>query len=487
MIEPVPEIRINLKNEKAINTNGSFVIYWMVANRRLKWNYSLQHAIYLAQKNGVGLIILDGLRLGYPWASERIHRFVIEGMYDNWLASQNHSIQYYPYVERNKGEGSGLLEALSRNAVAVVSDEFPCFFIPRMHEAVSLKLECSFQLVDSNGILPLRAGGRVFTTAASFRRHLQKNILPHMIQWPVEMPLNESLNRCQIPSDIIGQWPTPDLSEIDSILDGLKFERDVPPVPFLGGTVEAEKQMTVFFEDRHLRYHSDRNQIDRGSASGLSPYFHFGHLSTHEFVHKALELSKWSADKVAAKPSGSRSGWWGLAEHTESLLDEVITWRELGYIFCYERIDDYDQYESLPDWAQKTLDIHSEDERPIVYSFEQLETAQTHDPLWNAAQRQLMQEGRIHNYLRMLWAKKILEWTESPKDALKYLIELNNKWAIDGRNPNSYSGIFWTLGRFDRAWGPERKIFGKIRYMASKNTAKKINVKNYLLRFGELK
>ena len=152
--------------------------------------------------------------------------------------------------------------------------------------------------------------------------------------------------------------------------------------------------------------------------------------------------------------------------------------------FCFERIEDYDQFSSLPDWAQKTLNDHAEDKRPYTYSLEQLEKAQTHDSIWNAAQRQLRKEGRIHNYLRMLWGKKVLEWSTSPQQALHHLTELNNRWAIDGRNPNSYSGIFWTLGRFDRAWGPERPIFGKIRFMSSDSTKRKLKLKTYLNAYG---
>ena len=144
------------------------------------------------------------------------------------------------------------------------------------------------------------------------------------------------------------------------------------------------------------------------------------------------------------------------------------------------RRSDFHKYESLPEWAQKTLAEHASDPRPYSYTLEEFESAETHDPLWNAAQIQLRREGRIHNYLRMLWGKKILEWSESPREALSIMIQLNNKYALDGRNPNSYSGIFWVLGRYDRAWGPERKIFGKIRFMSSDNTARKIKVKKYI-------
>jgi deoxyribodipyrimidine photo-lyase len=144
----------------------------------------------------------------------------------------------------------------------------------------------------------------------------------------------------------------------------------------------------------------------------------------------------------------------------------------------------YDTYESLPDWARATLDAHASDYRPHIYSLDQFERAQTHDPLWNAAQTQLVREGRLHNYLRMLWGKKILEWCPTPQDALEVMIELNDKYALDGQDPNSYSGILWTLGRYDRPWGPERPIFGKIRYMSSENTARKVRVKGYIERYS---
>ena len=169
----------------------------------------------------------------------------------------------------------------------------------------------------------------------------------------------------------------------------------------------------------------------------------------------------------------------------ESFLDELVTWREIGFNMCWQR-DDYDQFDSLPDWAQKTLHDHEGDIRPSLYSLEEFETGATHDPLWNAAQTQLLQEGRIHNYLRMLWGKKILHWSETPRDALEIMIQLNNKYAIDGCDPSSYSGIFWVLGRYDRAWGPEREVFGKVRYMTSENTARKFRVRNYVKQFSSV-
>jgi deoxyribodipyrimidine photo-lyase len=171
-----------------------------------------------------------------------------------------------------------------------------------------------------------------------------------------------------------------------------------------------------------------------------------------------------------------------MSEAAEGFLDELITWRELGFNMCWQN-PDYDQYESLPAWAQATLADHETDIRHHAYSRDEFEQAATHDELWNAAQNQLLTEGRMHNYLRMLWGKKIFEWSATPRDALDTMIDLNNRYALDGRDPNSYSGIFWVLGRYDRAWGPERPIFGKIRYMTSENTARKVRVRDFIEKY----
>ncbi len=246
-----------------------------------------------------------------------------------------------------------------------------------------------------------------------------------------------------------------------------------------GGPKQAELVLKRFLENRLSLYPEDRNHPDEEGTSGLSPYLHFGHISVHQIFDRLVKKEEWSSKMISRKTTGSRSGWWGMSEAAEAFLDELVTWRELGFNMCWQR-DDFDQYGSLPDWARQTLKKHSKDKRPYLYTLKAFETAKTHEPLWNAAQNQLVQEGKIHNYLRMLWGKKILHWTKTPKEALKVMIELNNKYALDGRDPNSYSGIFWVLGRYDRAWGPERRVFGKVRYMSSKNTARKLRLKEYL-------
>ena len=182
--------------------------------------------------------------------------------------------------------------------------------------------------------------------------------------------------------------------------------------------------------------------------------------------------------------AGAKGTWWGMSPSAESFLDELVTWRELGFLQCHVTPDTYDRWESLPAWARASLEKHATDPRPALYTPEQLERGETYDNLWNAAQQQLVRTGRMHNYLRMLWGKRVLEWTAHPKEALARLVHLNNKYALDGRDPNSYSGIFWVFGRYDRPWAPERRVFGSIRYMSSQNTARKFDVEPYLARYA---
>ena len=484
----VPLIRIRTCNKQEVSVDGDYVLYWMITYRRATYNFSLQRAVEWAKQLDKPLVILEALRSNYPWASDRLHRFVIEGMADNALHFSKRNVHYYPYVEPRHGVQKGLLKQLASKACVVVSDDFPCFFLPRMLEAASSQIPVRFEVVDSNGLLPMRAAEQVFARAFDFRRFLQKNLLPHLAEVPkrdpllrLKLPLLKSL-----PTKITRRWPKSIPNDLLAASDGLRslpIDHAVQPVMTAGGSRAANKALRVFLASRLPIYGSDRNQPEQEATSALSPYLHFGNISAHQVFDELTTLEQWTPGKVAVKSSGSSSGWWGLNSEVESFLDELITWRELGYNMCWQR-DDYDQYESLPDWAQWTLAEHASDLRQHTYSLEQFEGAQTHDRLWNAAQRQLVREGRIHNYLRMLWGKKILERSASPRDALHTMIELNNKYALDGRNPNSYSGIFWVLGRYDRAWGPERPIFGKIRYMSSKNTARKVRVKRYIEKYS---
>ncbi len=483
----VPEIRRFPKNDAPVRSDGEFVLYWMVATRRARWNYGLDRALEWAGDLGKPLLVLEALRSDHRWASDRIHRFVLDGMRDNLGAFAGSGIGYYPYVESESGAGRGLLEALAARAAVVVTDEFPCFFLPRMVSAAAGRIGVKLEAIDSNGLLPLAATERAFNRAYDFRRFLQRELPPHLEDFPAPGDRRSSSLPFEIPLDEIEQrWrrASAALLEPGSDLSELPIDHDVGPIAARGGPVAAERALDRFLDQRLGRYAEERNHPDADVASELSAYLHFGHISSHQILHAVAEREGWSPWRLSDETSGAREGWWNLEPSTESFLDELVTWREVGYNFCFHR-PDYDQLESLPDWALATLEAHRSDPRPYRYELGDFERAGTHDPIWNAAQSQLRVEGRIHNYLRMLWGKKILHWSRSPEAALEIMIELNNKHAVDGRNPNSYSGIFWVLGRFDRAWGPEREIFGKVRYMSSANTRRKLKLTKYLERWGD--
>ncbi|MCB9558046.1 MAG: deoxyribodipyrimidine photolyase [Deltaproteobacteria bacterium] len=456
----------------------------MIAARRTRYSFALQHAVQRASELNCGLVVLEALRCDYPWASDRFHGFVVDGMRDNARALAPTGARYLPYLEPEPKAARGLIAALARHAALVVTDDFPCFFLPRMVAAAARQLDVRLEQVDGNGLYPLRATERLFTTAASFRRHLQKELLPHLVAFPAADPLaGVALAQCQLPAEIAARWPAADLAQRD-LLSRLPIDHRVARCAMPGGANAATQRLRAFVESRLADYPEARNHPDLDGQSGLSPYLHFGHLSAHEVFNEVMDHVGWSLDRISPKASGSRNGWWGASPAAEALIDQLVTWRELGFNRCAHD-ENYAAYEALPPWALQTLAKHRDDPRPRLYDRAAFEHAQTADPLWNAAQRQLRQEGSIHNYLRMLWGKKILHWSPSPQDALATMIELNNKYALDGRNPNSYGGIFWVLGRFDRAWGPERAVFGKVRYMSSENTARKIKLKRYLERFAQ--
>jgi len=530
-VNRVPQVRIEERNRAAANADGEYVLYWMIAARRARWNYALDRAIEWARELGKPLVVLEALRADYPWASGRLHAFVIAGMADNARAfarragTAGRSVRvaraaraddaaaepggalYYPYIEPSTGAGRGLVAALARRACVVVTDDFPCFFLPRMVDAAARQIAVRFETVDSNGLLPLRATDRVFVTAASFRRHLHRELPPHLDAPPRSAPFARlRLPRLDaLPREIAERWPAASPALLGAARDGdaaairaqlarLEIDHTVAPVdPAVarGGAEAATGRLEDFVAARLARYNDARTDLAERGTSGLSAYLHFGHVSAHQIIDALARETGWSAESIDARRPGERAAWWGAAGRTDdaradaaaAFLDELVTWREIGYNMASHAAN-FDRYESLPEWARATLAKHARDPREPRYTPAQLEAAATRDPLWNAAQRQLARDGVIHNYLRMLWGKKILEWSRTPEIALETMIHLNNKYALDGRNPNSYSGIFWCLGRYDRPWGPERPIFGAVRYMSSDNTARKMDVKPYLARYG---
>ena len=423
--------RVTACNESPVNGSGEFVLYWMTAYRRRHFNFALERAVFWAAELRKPLLVFEAVASTYRWASSRFHTFLIDGIRENLKNFEGSPAAYHPYIEPSPGEGRAVLSALIDRACIVVTDDFPAFEIPSWIELAASRSPVLIEKVDSNGLLPMRSTERLFLTAASFRVFVRS-------REPHDFPKKDPLEHVELPSLKNPPAIPDDWSRLPPNLDS----KVGTVMGTHGGVSAARARLRDFLAGEK-------------ENSGLSPYLHFGHISSHE-VYEAVAKSRHT--------------------HRERFLDQLTTWRELGFNRC-ALSRDYDRYESLPEWARRTLAKHAADVRPVLYSLEQLEAASTHDEVWNSAQKELVDRGRIGSYLRMLWGKKILEWTASPEEALSAMIYLNNKYALDGRDPNSYCGIFWTLGRYDRPWGPERPIFGVVRYMSSRNTAIKLRRK----------
>ncbi|MCA9017971.1 MAG: deoxyribodipyrimidine photolyase, partial [Planctomycetaceae bacterium] len=362
----VPEIRIRQLNELPIRGDGDYVLYWMIANRRTRYNYSLQRAVELSQGLNKPLLVFEALRSGYEWASDRLHKFVIQGMAANQQSLKDSSATYYCYVEPKPGHGAGLLEALAAQACAVVTDDFPCFFIPRMLQQIAPRLPVNLEAIDSNGLLPMRAASQVYPTAYAFRRFLHKKLPAHLLESPQANPLARIKlpPLKQFPAHILERWPQASartLKATPEVLAELPIDHQVGPSVFQGGMNTAQSMLKQFLDKRFDRYLDERNLPEEDVTSGFSPYLHFGHISAHEIFDRIINREHWSVEKIFdQKATGKRAGWWNMSETAEAFLDQLITWRELGFNLCWQAAK-YDQYESLPDWAQATLAEHQGD------------------------------------------------------------------------------------------------------------------------------
>jgi deoxyribodipyrimidine photo-lyase len=483
MVHPA---RIRALNDHAVVPARRYVLYWMVTARRLECNLALEHAVSLAIDLRLPLVIFEPLRLDYRWASERLHQFVIDGMADHARSLEARRATYVPHVERVRGDGRALLDVLARDAAVIVTDDYPAFFLPRMHARAAARLPARIEAVDSNGLLPMRGWSNAFRTAFAFRAAVQRELRPHLESWPGSirwdaLPAPVPLH---LPEGIPPATARTDLDSPARLLASLPIDKSVAPVSLKGGEAAASATLRRFIDVRLARYANERNHPDLAATSGLSPYLHFGHISAHQVFEAVVSAERWTSRRLAERGGGKREGWWGLSPSAEAFLDQLITWRELGFAAAVAEPDSFDRFSGLPSWARSTLEAHAGDERPFAYAPAELEAAGTHDRVWNAAERELLREGTMHNYLRMLWGKKILEWSPTAEHALETMIALMNRHALDGRDPNSYTGYTWTLGRYDRPWAPERPIFGTVRYMSSDNAVRKLRMRQYLERYA---
>ena len=361
---PVPQVRIRSCNAAPVRPDGDYVLYWMVAFRRTAWNFALDRAIEHARSLGKPLVVFEALRAGYRWASDRHHAFILQGMADTRAACIDAGITYVGHVEPRAGDGRGLLDALASRAAVVVTDDYPAFFIPRMIAAAADAIPVRLEAVDSNGLMPLAVTEKPYSTAFSFRAFLHKHLRPHFEHFPDPEPFleREGLGGARVDPSIAARWP----SAADALLSGspqalsaLDIDHTVQPVAARGGMRAASEVLTTFLGTRLKRYKDERGVPDEQVASGLSPYLHFGHISSHEIFSALMTREGWTTRRLSEKGGGKREGWWNVPASAEAFLDQVVTWRELGFVTCYHRPHDYDRYESLPEWAQQTLGAHA--------------------------------------------------------------------------------------------------------------------------------
>lgn len=433
-----------------------FVLYWMQITHRAHDNFGLNFAIDQADTLGLPVLVYHGLRHDYPWASDRFHSFILEGMSDLTRDFAQRGIQYACYLDTRTDDEAASdespLTALARRAAMVVTDWFPTFIMPRQLRALRQKLDCPVVAVDSATIIPAKRLGQAYSSA----RHIRPALMKELDDWllPPENP--EPLHRARIALPFEPTRPTS--ANIPALVAACAIDHSVPPaLGWTGGTTAARQRLNWWTENGLPRY-LERNDPNLDVTSKLSPWLHFGHLSVHEVL-------------LAAKAAGPGEAW-------EKFLDETLTWRELAFNLCTHN-PKHRTLDAVPDWARTELREHESDPRTALYSAETLEHATTGDALWNACQRAYLRDGWMHNYLRMLWGKSVIGWSEDAARALRILEHLNNKYALDGRDPNSYGGILWCFGKFDRPFY-RRPIFGTVRYMSLKAAATKFDVKRYI-------
>jgi len=449
MIEPERIRRLKEADEK----KGDFVLYWMQASQRSEYNHALDYAILEANARSLPLVTFFGITDLFPEANLRHYTFMLEGLSETKAALAERGVQL---VARHESPERGAAD-LARRAAVVVVDRGYLRVQKRWRRSVARKAPCSVVQVESDVVVPVEVTSeKEEYAAATIRRKIQKH-LPRFMK---------PMRRASVRRDSLGlKLEGLDLSDVGSILTKLRVDRSVPAVEtFRGGTSHAKRLLSEFVREKLKDYAHLSNDPTAEVASDLSPYLHFGQISP---LYVALEIASAPGVRKEAK---------------EAYLEQLIIRRELSMNFVNFN-ERYDSYDCLPSWAKHTLGEHESDPRRYEYSLEELEQARTHDPYWNAAQREMVLSGKMHNYMRMYWGKKILEWMQKPEDAFRAALYLNNKYELDGRDPNGFTGVAWCFGKHDRPW-QERKVFGKVRYMNAEGLRRKFDMDGYVRRVG---
>ena len=446
--------RIQPLNRRSIQ-DGRYVLYWMQASQRVEYNHALEYAVGEANALHLPVVVAFGLTDRFPEANLRHYAFMLEGLGEVRTALRDRGIRF---VLQHRSPERAAVE-LAGEAALVVADRGYLRIQRQWRSHVAANAPCAVVQVESDVVVPAEtASPKEEYTAGTFRPKLHR-VLKGYLAPLEERPVRKDSLSLRLDVDAA--------ADFEALSRSMKIDRSVPAVIALrGGAAAARARLDAFIAGKLRHYGDGRNDPGLDYASGLSPYLHFGQISP---LAIALRISGEKAVPAAAR---------------ESFLEELIVRRELGMNFALYN-GRYDEYESLPDWARKTLAAHARDRREYLYDEGRWERAETHDPYWNAAQREMVLTGRMHNYMRMYWGKKILEWSRTPEEAFRTAQRLNNRYELDGRDPNSFAGVAWCFGKHDRAW-PERKVFGKIRYMNDAGLRRKFDMEAYLAKVAAL-
>ena len=441
--------RVRELNSHGVRAGARYVLYWAQANRRVEWNQALEFAVEVANGLGLPVLFYEGLTCAYPHANDRLHTFVLEGVAETERAARERGMGYCFHLHRRREDRHDALHRLAGDAAAVVTDDFPSFVVKDYNGRVAEKVGCAYYAVDASCIVPMATIGKQEWAARTIRPKILRQLPEYFgairglkVKHPWKGGIAEGLHT-EVTEGNVGE-----------LVAGCEIDHSVAPSrEFHGGRKEALRRLRDFVGHGLKNYAEVSREPSARGTSQLSSYLHFGHIS-------AMEIAL-------------------AADGQEGFLEQLIVRRELAFNFARYGPRP-DTIEALPNWARMTLAKHESDERDPVYSFAELERAETHDELWNATQRELLRDGIIQGYYRMYWGKKIIEWSRTPQAALETMISLHDRFALDGRDPNTYTNILWCLGLHDRPWG-ERSIFGTVRYMGLEGMKRKTDVNTYLL------
>ena len=447
--------RVQKLNDMPDRPDRKYVVYWSGANRRVDANHGLLYAVEVANRLRLPVLFYEGLSCTYPQANDRIHTFILEGVAETAKRLKKAGIGYCFNLRQRKEDPANAFTEIARDAAAIVADDYPTFYPRMLNARIPSEVDVAYYAVDSSCVVPMQVHTKREWAAYTIRPRI-RSVLDRFLCAPDSLRPNHAF-KLPIPkhhTDVADK-------DIVSLVAACDIDHSVPPsLSFTGGRSQAERLLENFLKLNLRRYDKGRNEPSEHATSHMSPYLHFGQISSLEI---ALAVKEYAAEHRLIP---------------DAYLEELIVRRELAFNYC-RFVQDPGDLANLPEWCQINMQEHAADKRDPAFTPKQLEDAETYDQLWNATQKEMRLRGKIHGYYRMYWGKKIIEWSETYSAAAQSMIDIHERWALDGRDPNTYTNILWCFGLHDRAWGT-RPIFGKFRYMGEKGMRQKTNVGAYI-------